>query len=182
VPRWLCAAASRTCSSAVRRRGVAKSSVAPVVHADTATDAEPWQLPAGRVTLKSYTRKYVANADEPLGTVASDLYALGRSVERVIEVQHVLPLSVASSLSVCRRCWYCNHCCSCWTFALVMCGRCRVAIAGCMCDTGVRREYRQGRTSGVAAIRQRDGGAWWSPQDAEGGVQCAAAVHTYVLA
>jgi hypothetical protein len=54
-----------------------------VVSASVAT-AEAWRLPS--VPLESYTRWYLVDEDVPVGTAASDLFALGRTIASVLQV------------------------------------------------------------------------------------------------
>jgi hypothetical protein len=54
------------------------------VASESVATAEARRLPS--VPLETYTRGYLANADVPEGTAASDLFALGRTVVNLLEV------------------------------------------------------------------------------------------------
>ncbi len=53
-------------------------------------DAEARRLPT--VALRSYTRSFLFNREKPVGTVASDLFALGRSVKNLLPVSSAAPV------------------------------------------------------------------------------------------
>jgi hypothetical protein len=65
-------------------------------------EAEARSLPT--VALRSYTRSFLFDRENPVGTVASDLFALGRSVKNVVAVSGLLLLRSGYVQRCCSRC------------------------------------------------------------------------------
>jgi hypothetical protein len=63
------------------------------------------------VPLRAYTEKYLADGSKPVGTAVSDLFALGRSVDDLLNADRIDGYAKASSESMYY--WFALRHCQC---------------------------------------------------------------------